>query len=222
MKGRWIRGSIGVGALCYIAIVLLLKSTWQSSTYVYFSFTLFAFLLVFADTFRGAGDVIFRMISSAITHIYFLIQFIIGGILGVCFSPFNFIHSIVLELIVTAVYFIVYLAFTHIERTTWKTRSRESMAVNESRMFKTRLELLKDNVQGQQYQELVEIIEDLDSSYPIHPNSVEPLDDKINQAINDLENSISKCDTDKTSVILASLHELIDESRLKSVIKPHA
>lgn len=118
--GFWIGGAVVVIAAVYSAVVFLTKSTWSMSAWILYGFTMAAFLLTAIQCVavaRSSSGFVLDTALGVITLIYFVLQFVFGGIICMSFLDLPMVLVIVCEIILLAAYlvtvFTVYAAQSH-------------------------------------------------------------------------------------------------------------
>ena len=113
MKNRtrnWIGIAVLLTAAVYSVVLFLVKSKFDQSSWFLYGFTIVAFAFLFVETSPSAHrdkSIIMDTALRAITLVYFLLQFIGGGIICMRFSGLPFAAVLVGE----AILFTAYLVF---------------------------------------------------------------------------------------------------------------
>lgn len=107
-------------AAIYSAIVFLVRITFDISAWLLYGFTMVAFLLItiqLVAASRKSSSIVMDTALSIVTLIYFGLQFIFGGIIGMCFGALPVTAVLVCEMVLLAGYlviaFVVYGAQSH-------------------------------------------------------------------------------------------------------------
>ena len=115
--GFWIGALVFFIAVVYSIILFLVKPNLDLSAKILYGSTMLAFLLVGIQIIavaRGGAGVVMDAALGVITAIYFGIQFLLGGIVCMCFSDLPLTAVVVAEIILLAVYlvcaFVMYAA----------------------------------------------------------------------------------------------------------------
>ena len=128
--GFWGVVALLLVAVLYGVIVFSLKATLAISEWILFVFTMAAFLLLavhFHVDARRSKTVVLDKLLSIISSLYFAVQFILGGIICMCFSGLPVMPVLVCESILLIGYlvfvFVVYGAQSHSEAQDWNDKN---------------------------------------------------------------------------------------------------
>lgn len=142
--GFWVGMSVVLIAAVYSVIVFLVKSTWDAAAWILYGFTMAAFLLTavqcIAVSRSGAGLVLDTALG-VVTLIYCGVQFILGGVIGMCLSGIPATPVIVCELVILAAYLLA--AFLM-----YGAQSHSAAQDHNDRQAVQRMRLLESDVQG--------------------------------------------------------------------------
>lgn len=118
--GFWVGAAVALVAAVYNAILFLTKSTFDTAAWILYGFTMAAFLLMGIQTVSASGkssSIVTDTALGQVTHVYFGLQFLFGGIICMCFSGLSTTAVMVSEIILLAAYlliaFAVYAAQSH-------------------------------------------------------------------------------------------------------------
>ena len=118
--GFWVGLALVFLAAVYSAIVFLVKTTFDVSAWMLYSFTMAAFLLMavqaVAASRKGSG-IVMDTALGLVTLLYFGLQLIFGGVICMCFSGLPMTAVLVCEILLLAAYlgiaFMMYAAQSH-------------------------------------------------------------------------------------------------------------
>ena len=124
MKKSYAGFWVGIAALfmaaIYSVVVFLVKTTLDISAWMIYGFTMVAFFLIAIQSVaasRKSSSIVMDTALGVVTLIYFVLQFIFGGIICMCFSDLPMTPVLVCEIILLAAYlvvaFIMYGAQSH-------------------------------------------------------------------------------------------------------------
>lgn len=116
----WLAGAIIFLAAIYSAVLFLLKKTFDFSSWVLYTFTMIAFILlalqVVASS-KNSENVAMDASLGLLTVVYFLIQVVLGGIVCMFFTDLPNTSVLVSEIILLGIYlvaaFVMYGAQSH-------------------------------------------------------------------------------------------------------------
>lgn len=118
--GFWIGIASLFMAAVYSVIVFLFKTTFDINAWMLYGFTMLAFLMITIQSVassRKSSSIVMDTALSIVTLIFFGLQFIFGGIIGMCFSALPMTAVLACEIILLAGYlviaFVVYGAQSH-------------------------------------------------------------------------------------------------------------
>lgn len=118
--GFWVGLAILFIAAIYSVIVFLLKPSFDLSAWILYGFTMVAFLFVAIQAIasaRSGAAVIMDTTLGIVSAVYFMLQFIFGGIVCMCFADLEIVPVLVGEIILLAAYlaitFLIYGAQSH-------------------------------------------------------------------------------------------------------------
>lgn len=108
--GFWVGIAALFMAAIYSVVVFLVKTTLDISAWMLYGFTMVAFLLITIQSVaasRKSSSIVMDTALGVVTLIYFVLQFIFGGIICMCFSDLPMTPVMVCEIILLAAYLVV-------------------------------------------------------------------------------------------------------------------
>ena len=142
--GFWMGIALFFVAAIYSVVVFLAKPRLDLTAWVLYGATMVAFLLVGIQAIassRGGSGIILDTALGTVTAIYFGLQFILGGIVCMCFSNVPLVPVLVCEIILLAAYLI--FAFLM-----YAAQSSNAAQDHNDRQAVQKLRLLESDVQG--------------------------------------------------------------------------
>ena len=118
--GFWVGFAALFLAAVYSAVLFLVKSTFDTSAWILYGFTMVAFLLIAIQSVAASGKsncIVLDAALGIVTLIYFGLQLVFAGIICMCFADLPMTAVLVCEIILLAAYlfisFVMYSAQSH-------------------------------------------------------------------------------------------------------------
>lgn len=217
----WIRGTILLVAFCYILCILLLKDIWTESSYVFFAFTLLSLAIIFIHTFtivdKGTG-VVWCTLSSGVVAVYFIVQFVVGGIIGMMINAIGFTTSLIVEIIYTAMYLVIRMVLQGVESSAGKDEHSGESVVLSDREIQAKLNIMLDYMSVNNKDVALMILAELKDSYPMYPSELNEITKQITAALRNIEDYVSLHDEEQIEINLLKLGKLVRERSMRASI----
>lgn len=118
--GLWVGLAALLCAAVYSAVLFLVKTAYDPAFWILYAFTMTAFLITGVQSVvvcRKHGGLVLDEALGIISSVYFGIQFILGGIVGMCFAGLPVVPVLICEIVLLSAYlvfaFIMYAAQSH-------------------------------------------------------------------------------------------------------------
>lgn len=222
-SGLWLGFGVGFAAAIYSLALFLLKPAFDISAWVLYGATLLAFLLMgiqlVASAQKGSG-VILSSALGIITTIYFLIQFIFGGIVCQFFSNLPLTPVVVAELVLVALYLLAAFAMNAAQSHSAAQDRNDAAAVRKLRLLESDVQgMLAETSDPQLKAALSELAEAIHFSDPSNDPALADIDGRIAQDVGILRLEIIDPKNDLQGRI-REIRKLIDEhNRLAAIRK---
>ena len=219
----WVGGAVLFAAATYSIVLRLIKPRFDLSAWLLFGFTQVAFLLLALQVVaasKKSQSVVTDTSLAVVTAVYFLLQFIFGGIVCMCFDGLPIIPVIVSETVLLTVYlvlaFVVFGAQSH------------SAAQDQNDQLAIRKHMLLENaVRGMAEQEtnselkaaLENLAEEIHYSDAVLSPGLADLEERISQNISALQDDLNDDKTDPAQRIALIQRLLKERERTAAVLK---
>lgn len=138
--GLWLQIALLLTAAVYSAIVFLVKTQWDISAWMLYGFTMTAFVLLAfqaAASSRRSGSLVTDTALGVVTLFYFVLQFVLGGVICMCFGDLPMTAVLVCEMILLSAYlviaFVMFGAQSHSAAQDWSDQN----AVQKMRLWES-------------------------------------------------------------------------------------
>lgn len=210
-------------AAIYSAIVFLVKSVFDISTWVLYGFTMVAFLLIAIQslvTFRKSRNIFIDTVLQRVTLIYFSLQFILGGIICMCFHDLPLTAVLVWETILLAAYLvsalIMYGIQSHSASQDWNDRN----AVCKMRLLESDiLSMAEEQTDAAQKRALKALADEIHYSDAAVSPALADVEDRIARNVAILQKELTDETADVHARIEAVRRLLKERNRAAAILK---
>ncbi len=221
--GFWVGSALLLFAAVYSAIVFLVKPKLDLGAWMLYGFTLVSFLLIaiqmIAASRKDSGIVTDTAFGFIVT-IYFGLQFVLGGIVFMCFNDLPVTTVFVCEIILLTVYLFIAFIMYAVQSHSAAQNYNDQMAVCKMRLMESNVQSMaeqqEDPARKRALKALAEEIHFCDvSSFP----GVADVEGRIAQSIAILQNELADDNADVYSSIETIRRLLKERDRTAAILK---
>lgn len=221
----WTGISITVVAVMYSLVVFISKEKMDAASWIIYAFTIvsFAFLVVQRCILiqkNGSDNVVFSYTGLIPLLVYFLVQFVVFGIILMCFSGLSVVPVIIAESIWTTLYLLISFIMFGAETDAVKQSNDSSKSVQRVLIIESEIESLVDLVHDPEIKKSLKTLsEGFHYSNPVSLPGLEPIDFKLTESIALLRNAIETGDSSVEERIGAVRHLFNERQRMAKILK---
>lgn len=216
--GLWIGIAVFFIAAVYSVILFLVKPDFDLSAKILYGATMLAFLLIGIQIIavaRGGAGVVMDAALGIITTIYFGIQFLLGGIVCMCFSDLPLTAVAVAEIILLAVYLVCAFVMYAAQSKNAAQRINADVSIGKIRVLENEvLAMMDQHSDATTKKALKSLSEAIHYSVPqTHPVLME-IEEKITKSVTELQEGMYDGDIDSVAQIKAIIGMIKERDRL--------
>ena len=219
-RNPWFKIAIVFAAAVYTILLVVFKRNWNETAWVFFTFTFLAFGALFLQTIEhGEKDrnAVFNVTSSITTVIYFILQLVVGGIIGMTLMPVGFCVALAVEIIFLAIYCLAVFLLHAAQAHTDFVDKNEGNSIQEDRILISKLQLLVPQIENTRIKNEVEAtIKEFGRGYPNLVPELGNLQGQIEFTVGLLEEAVLEKDDATLSKYNSKLFLMLQERFLKA------
>lgn len=221
----WKGAAIALAATIYSIIVLVSKKSMDSGSWILYAFTLTAFVCLFVQRIvlankTSSSGVVFSYTGILPIAVYFLVQFIVFGIVLMLFSDLSAGVLIALQSAWLGLYLIVSFLLFSAESNVSRQSANDSSSVQHMLLIESEILALYEQQQGAQVRKaLKNLSEEIHYSNPVSLPGLSLIDHKLAESIALLKQSAENNDPNLLDRINDVSQLLKERNRTASILK---
>lgn len=221
--GFWVGLAVFLIATVYSVILFLLKPSFDLSAWVLYGATMVAFLLAgiqMVASSKGGSSIVMDTSLGIATSVYFVLQFIFGGIVCMCFTDVPLSPVIVCEIILLAAYLVIAFLMYAAQSSVAGQEQHERQAVQKNRLLVSEIRsMMEESTNPDVAKALSELAEAIHNSDVVLFPGLADVESRIVQNIAVLHDELSDEEADPLARI-EKIHQLLKErDRTAEILK---
>ena len=221
--GFWVGLAVFLLAAVYSVILFLLKPSFDLTAWVLYGATMVAFLLAGIQTIassKGSSTIVMDTSLGIATSVYFVLQFIFGGIVCMCFTDVPLSPVIVCEIILLAAYLVITFLMYAAQSSNAGQDQHDRQAVQKKRLLVSEIRsMMEESTNPDVAKALSELAEAIHNSDVVLLPGLADVESSIVQNIAVLHDELSDEEADPLARI-EKIHQLLKErDRTAEILK---
>lgn len=219
----WAAAAILLAAAVYSVALFLIKPHLDFGAWLLFGFTQIAFLLLavqVAASCRKSGGLVFDTALALATAVYFLLQFVFGGIICQCFDSLPPVPIVISEVVLLAVYlFLAFAVFGIQEKNAEQDQSDLTAMLWHNMLENDVQDMAEHEIEPAIKKALENLKDDIHCSDIVSLPELTEVENTIEQNISDLRDALTNNDSDPLGKIKYIRQLLEEREKIAAVLK---
>lgn len=216
----WLCLAVLAIGIAYTVILMLIKPDFDISRWTLFAFTLMSLVLLIIQLAFGDGGIKaypqFDYINTTVAVYYALFQFVVGGVLLMCFGGLPFVPVICVEAVVLTAYlvytFILSAVTSHADS---QDRASDAALTNQRKLISDLELMAAEQPEGEIKRRLISAAREIRFQDVLTPPELVALNKSVRRCVADLQTALVG-DDGEAEALIDRLDALLSERKQKS------